>query len=180
MRRFWFPLTAAACLAICAPYTAHAIHRHHIPKTLLAFQSLYGVDGPFVGDANPVRGVPGDGLPWEIPTVANGVLTVDGGLFIAVRGLVLGEDDVVPEELRGVNPDATFRGLVSCLTEEGDSVVEENVITKEFKADRRGNSLIAAKLELPNPCVAPIVMVLAGDRDQWFAMTGFENEEEGD
>jgi hypothetical protein len=51
------------------------------------------------------------------------------------------------------------------------------VETREFKADRRGNSLIFERLELPNPCVAPIVMVLAGDREEWFAMTGFEEEE---
>src|SRR5262245_39140776 len=121
MRRFWFPLTAAACLAISAPYTAHAIHRHHVPKTLVAFSSLYGVDGPFVGSANPVRGIPGDGLPWEPPRFVDAKLTTDGLLFIVVRGLVLGADDVVPEDLRLTNPDATFRGVVSCLTEDEDT-----------------------------------------------------------
>jgi hypothetical protein len=177
MQRSWKVLALGVCLAAASAQAVHARHAHSVPKTLLAFQSLYGVDGPFVGDANPVRGVPGDGLPWEIPRVANGVLTTDGGLFLAVRGLVIADDEGVPADLRGVNPDATFRGLVSCLTEDGDSVVERNVATREFKADRKGNSLIAAKLELPNPCVAPIVMILAGKREQWFAMTGFESEE---
>ena len=176
MKRAWIALAVGTSLSAFFPHAARADRAHRPPKTLLAFQSMYGVDGPFVGDANPVRGVSGDDLPWESPSVANGVLTTDGGLFIALRGLVLGFDDVVPPDQRGVNPDDTFRGLVSCLTEDGDHVVEKNVATKPFKADAKGNSLIFAKLELPNPCVAPIVMVLDGDQDVWFAMTGVETE----
>jgi hypothetical protein len=145
------------------------------PKVLSAFTAMYGVDGPFVGTGFPVRGVPGDDLPWEPPSLAVGHLTTDGFLFIVVRGLVLGNDDVVPENLRLTNPDDTFRGLVSCLTEEGDAVVEKNVTTRPFPADPKGNSVIVQKLDLPNPCVAPVVMVLDGDEDVWFAMTGNEN-----
>jgi len=37
---------------------------------------------------------------------------------------------------------------------------------------------IKAKIDLPNPCVAPIITVLAGSEDKWFAVTGFEAEEE--
>jgi hypothetical protein len=40
-----------------------------------------------------------------------------------------------------------------------------------------GNSFIDQKLDLPNPCVAPIVFVMAGSEDKWFAVTGFEREE---
>lgn len=152
--------------------------KFHLPKVLTAFNAMYGVDGPFVGSANPVRGVPGDGLPWESPSVVDGKLTSDGLLILVVRGLVLGNDDVVPENLRLTNPDKTFRGLVSCLTEdeEAGTTPVANVVTKPFKADAKGNSIIVEKLELPNPCVAPVVMVLAGTRDQWFAMSGNENE----
>jgi hypothetical protein len=32
-------------------------------KTILAFKTMYGVDGPFVGEENPIRGVNGDDLP---------------------------------------------------------------------------------------------------------------------
>ena len=149
-----------------------------LPKVLLATNVMYGVDGPFVGDANPVRGIPGDGLPWEPPSAVDAKLTTDGFLFIVVRGLVLGGDDVVPENLRLTNPDKTFRGVVSCLTEDEDAgtTPASNVVTKPFKADAKGNSLIVQKLELPNPCVAPIIMIEAGTRDQWFAMTGHEEE----
>jgi hypothetical protein len=149
-----------------------------LPKVLLATNVMYGVDGPFVGDGNPVRGIPGDDLPWESPSLVDAKLTTDGFLFIIVRGLVLGADDVVPEDMRLVNPDKTFRGVVSCLTEDTSTgtTPASNVFTKPFKADAKGNSLIVQKLELPNPCVAPIIMILAGDRDEWFAMTGHEGE----
>ena len=147
-------------------------------KTLLATNVMYGVDGPFVGDANPVRGIPGDDLPWEPPAHVVAKLTTDGFLFIAVRGLVLGNDDVVPPDQRLTNPDDTFRGAVSCLTEDEatGTTPPVNVLTKPFKADAHGNSLIIEKLELPNPCVAPIILVLDGDEFAWFAMTGHESE----
>jgi hypothetical protein len=54
----------------------------------------------------------------------------------------------------------------------------ENVVTEGFPVDVDGNSFIRAVVELPNPCVAPIVMVLAGSEGKWFAMAGFEEEED--
>jgi hypothetical protein len=95
---------------------------------------------------------------------------------------VFKDEPSVPEELRGKNDETDFRGLVSCLTEEGDEgaekVVTKNVVTEPFPATPNGDSAINAEIELPNPCVAPIVMVLAGSEDKWFAVTGFEAEEE--
>lgn len=44
--------------------------------------------------------------------------------------------------------------------------------------DLSGNSFIHAKVELPGPCVAAIIMVVAGSEEKWFAVTGFESEEE--
>jgi hypothetical protein len=143
---------------------------------------MYGVDGPFVGTDNPIRDVNGDGLPWEIEKFISGTLDSKGNLTILVRGLVIKDDPSVPANLRGKNPSSEFRGLVSCLTEESeDEVGMDNVITEGFPADEDGNSFIKAKIELPNPCVAPIIMVLnkAGSTrgDRWFAVTGFEAEE---
>ena len=167
-------LLGLAITALSSSAAADGFHR----KTLLATDVMYGVDGPFVGDGNPVRGIPGDDLPWESPSHVVARLTTDGFLFIAVRGLVLGNDDVVPPDQRLTNPDDTFRGAVSCLTEDEDNGTTPpvNVLTKPFKADAKGNSLIAEKLTLPNPCVAPIVFVLDGDEFAWFAATGVENE----
>ena len=33
-------------------------------------------------------------------------------------------------------------------------------------------------MTLPNPCVAPVIFVLAGSEDKWFSVTGFEAEED--
>jgi hypothetical protein len=148
------------------------------PRLIIGFQTMYGVDGPFVGSANSIRGIEGDELPWEVEKFARGGVTTDGRLFIVVRGLVFKDDPSVPPELRGKNDEENFRGAVSCLTESDETVRTVNVITQGFPANEKGDSNINAKVELPNPCVAPIVFVLAGSEDKWFAVTGFESEEE--
>ena len=33
---------------------------------VLMFRSMAGVDGAFLGDTNPIRGVNGGGLPWVL------------------------------------------------------------------------------------------------------------------
>ena len=45
---------------------------------------MYGVDGPFVGPTNPIRGIPGDELPWEVAHFVRGGLTTNGQLTIIV------------------------------------------------------------------------------------------------
>jgi len=39
-------------------------------------------------------------------------------------------------------------------------------------------TVIDAHVTLPDPCVASAVFVLAGSEEKWFAVTGFETEEE--
>lgn len=168
-------LLAFASAGVCADSTDQD-QSGHGRKTILSFRTMYGVDGPFVGDANPVRDVIGDELPWTIAGFVRGDLDNRGHLTIFVRGLVFADDPLVPPELVGTNDEPEFRGLVSCLTEVGDAVETQNVVTDGFPADVHGNSFIHATIELPNPCVAPIVMILAGSEDKWFAMTGFESE----
>jgi plastocyanin len=142
-------------------------------KPLLDFQAMHGVDGLFVGEQNPVRDVVGDELPWTIKSVKGQLLT-NGQLTIQVRGLVFTDDPSVPDDKRGINDETQFRGLVSCLTEEGDQIVTKNVATQGFPATSTGNANIKATVALPNPCIAPIVMVIGGSEDNWFAITGFE------
>jgi len=148
----------------------------HESGTLQTFDTMYGVDGPFVGDGFPIRGIPGDELPWEVKE-ARGKLDTDGHLTIKIKGLVFKDAPEVPVELRGKNDETEFRGAVSCWTEEGDHVGTLNVVTAGFPATVSGDSSIRATVNLPNPCVAPIIMVLAGSEDKWFAVTGFESEE---
>jgi hypothetical protein len=178
-RTLAFAVTLASVViwAAASPSEENGKGRDHRPQLLMTFGTMYGVDGPFLGDANAIRGVEGDDLPWVVRS-ARGSLDSTGHLRIQVRGLVFADDPLVPPELVGTNDDDEFRGLVSCLTEVGDSVTTQNVATDGFPATERGDSNIDARIELPNPCVAPILFVLGGDEDKWFAVTGFESEEE--
>ena len=147
-----------------------------IPR-ILAFDTMYGVDGPFVGDTNPIRGIVGDEAPWVIARSVHGSLDVLGHLRITVRGLVFANDPRVDPALIGKNDEPTFRATVSCLTEESETAVGvQNITTQGFPATMTGNSNINATLVLPNPCVAPIVFILAGSEDKWFAVTGVETD----
>lgn len=147
-------------------------------RVLISFGIMYGVDEGFVGETNPIRDVVGDELPWVVAKSAKGKLESNGHLKIKVRGLVFTDDPEVPVDLQGTNDEEQFRGMVSCLTEDtGGGIVTANVVTEGFPANPEGDSDIDAQLTLPNPCVAPIVFVLAGSEDKWFAVTGFEAEE---
>lgn len=172
-------LLSIVALSSAAPSTRRAAAQAREPHesgTLQTFDTMYGVDGPFVGDGFPIRGIPGDELPWEVKE-ARGKLDTDGHLTIRIKGLVFKDAPEVPVELRGTNDETEFRGAVSCWTEEGDQVATVNVVTAGFPATASGDSSIRATVTLPNPCVAPIIMVLAGSEDKWFAVTGFESEE---
>jgi len=178
MTRLTLPALALACCAMPASAVDPATDEFNFGfgNKILSFQTMYGVDGPFVGEKNPIRGVIGDELPWTITHIVRGDLDTRGHLRIMVRGLVFADDPLVPPELRGINDEAEFRGLVSCLTEVDDAVETQNVVTEGFPANRGGDAFIRATVALPNPCVAPIVMILAGSEDKWFAVTGFEHE----
>jgi hypothetical protein len=145
-------------------------HGRPFPSVIMAFGTMYGVDGPFLDPANAIRGIEGDEAAWKLDS-ARGSLTTDGHLTIHVRGLIFG--DGTP------NDEDTFRGAVSCLTENEDAGTTPvaNVFTEGFPATPSGDSDIDADVTLPNPCVAPVIFVLAGSEDKWFSVTGFEAEE---
>jgi len=132
------------------------------PPTILKASTMVGVTGPYVGVANPIRGVNGGGIPWNI-SEAKAVLLADGHLEIKVEGLVLATT--------GVNPVSMFRGLVSCQTISGTAATVTNVSTDPFPATMTGDSKIAQTLDLPDPCIAPIVFVTS-PTGSWFAATG--------
>src|SRR5512135_2950381 len=70
--------------------------------TIMEFGTMAPVTGPFVGTANPIRGINGGGLPWQISS-AHGELSGSGKLEVSVRGLVLFDGPPVPPERQGVN-----------------------------------------------------------------------------
>src|SRR5687768_17229980 len=78
---------------------------------ILRFQTMVGVQPPYTGATNAIRGVPGAGAPWDIAD-AKGELRTDGEIDIKVRGLVLTRT--------GANPVPNFRAIVSCLSTDAD------------------------------------------------------------
>jgi hypothetical protein len=157
---------SAAAATLAAGPTASAD-----PGTILKFDSMAPVTGPYVGTANPVRNLSGGGLPWII-TRGMGELKRDGQLDIHVRGLVLAKAPPVPPSLQGINPVPDFEAVVSCqgISGQGTATIT-NVTTGLFAASPEGDSNIKSTVTLPSPCFAPIVFVSAAD-GSWFAATG--------
>ena len=131
---------------------------------VLEFDTMAAVVRPFTGAQNPIRGVNGGGVPWQIAR-GEGELRADGRLKVEVRGLVIVST--------GVNPVATFRATVSCMSVgESGQAVTVNRTTDPFPATAQGDANIEATVDLPTPCFAPIVFVVNGGTGAWFAVTG--------
>jgi hypothetical protein len=141
-------------------------------STILEWQTMVGVPQAFTGQTNKalIRDVPGGGIQWRLD-LGKGELSRNGHLEIKVRGLVLAAGANA-----GSNPVGVFRGLVSCLNDSATPAVV-NVSTGDFTATTGpasaggGNADIEADLNLPSPCIAPIVFVTSGG-GAWFAATG--------
>lgn len=131
-------------------------------RTVLKFDTMAPVVAPYTGATNAIRGVNGGGVPWKLAS-AEGRLRADGRLSIEVEGLVIAAT--------GVNPVATFRGVVSCLSSDAGAPTTVNVSTDPVPATMTGDAEIDAKVPLPSPCFAPIVFVTSGGGN-WFAVTG--------
>lgn len=140
---------------------------------IMKFDTLTTVAGPYANSANAVRGIAGGGLPW-VMEAGSGSLSRDGHLLVRIRGLVLSSHPSVPASLRGKNPFPAFRAVVSCLSIGPDGTAAiTNVSTGDFEASPLGNSDIDARVSLPQPCIAPIVLVTGpSGAERWFAVTG--------
>jgi hypothetical protein len=140
---------------------------------IMKFDTLVPVGGPQTGSAGDVRGIASGGLPWVLEA-GSGSLSCDGHLIVRIRGLVLAADPEVPASLRRRNPFPAFRVVVSCLrTGPNGSAIVANVSTGDFAASAEGDSEIDARVSLPQPCIAPIVLVTGpSGTDGWLAVTG--------
>jgi hypothetical protein len=140
---------------------------------VLKFDRMTPVSGPYVGPANPVRGVKGGGLPWVL-AAGSGSLNCDGRLLVQVRGLVLANQPAVPAALRGTNPFPAFRAIVSCQSiGAGDTATIANISTGDFRSSTSGDLEIDARVSLPRPCMAPIVFITGPSGvEAWFAVSG--------
>jgi hypothetical protein len=164
MRKLPLLLGGICLLSICST-AAWADDR------IIEFDTLVGVDGPFLSNANPLRGVDGGGLPWVLER-AQGRVRDDGELDLDVRGLV------IPERAGfGFNPAPFFRVVVSCLSVDSAGLVQVVNVSTTNGAEvmlgdpQHGDARFKTHLDLPSPCVAPILFVTSPG-GAWFAATG--------
>jgi hypothetical protein len=161
------------CLAVVLTLSLAGLAQAILPpnlnsKTLLSFDTMVGVDGIFLGAANPVRDVPGGGQPWVFNAVT-GSLKGDGTVTVFVKGLI------IPS--LGFNPAAFFRVIVSCITLNPAGVPEtRNIITPADPTvmlgdPRNGDAFFNTVVDLPNPCLAPVIFITS-PTGSWFTVTG--------
>ena len=139
-------------------------------RKVLQANVLSPVIEPYTGPVNPVRGVAGGGLPWEIDA-GKVNLRAGGKLHVAVKGLVLARRAPVPAERQGTMPFTQLGAIVSCLTSTNGVATTDNVPTELFDVTPRGDGHLDTSVALPSPCFAPIVFVTS-PTGQWFAVTG--------
>jgi hypothetical protein len=85
---------------------------------------------------------------------------------------------MVPPALQGKNDEPRFRVVLTCLSEDvNGGLAMRKVATDGFVASERGDCNIDAHIELPNPCIAPVIFITGMDDTAWFAASGFENED---
>ena len=141
-------------------------------ERLFEFERFTGNARPFIGGAEPIRGVNAGGLPWVIDK-AEARLSPDGLLEVEVDGLVIDPDDAAAQDARvaGTNPVPAFRAILSCLTTAGVAA-PDNTLTAAAPATADGDARIVEQLDLPDTCIAPIVFVTS-PAGAWFAASGF-------
>jgi hypothetical protein len=147
-------------------------------ETILKFETMAGNRSPYVGPAGQIRGVNGGGLPWVIRS-AEGKLEADGKFELTVEGVVFDpEDPAVPANLAGTNNQANFGAIISCQSVKDGAPAVVNVTVGPFPATTGpasaggGNAYVEARVDLPRPCIAPIVFVTNQTFRGWFAATG--------
>jgi hypothetical protein len=163
MRKLWIP---AAVLALAVGLIAQASSAGSGPDaTVLKFKTMVGTVAPYIGATNAIRGVSGAGAPWSIDK-ADGTLNANGDLAVKVTGLIV---------TGSTNPSPMFRAVVSCQSVDAGAAVIVNRVTAPFPATPTGNASFNGNVDLPSPCIAPIVFVTNGGGDPpgvWFSVTG--------
>jgi hypothetical protein len=139
-------------------------------RKVLDAKVLAPVIEPYTGPTNPIRGIPGGGLPWEL-TSGNADLRADGRLHVEIEGLVLARRAPVPPALQGTIPFAQLEAVVSCQTSVDGTATTDNISTDPFDVTPAGDGELDTSVALPSPCFAPIVFVTA-PTGAWFAVTG--------
>jgi hypothetical protein len=131
-------------------------------RKVLEARVLAGLPQAYTGPAGVIRGVNGAGAAWSIGD-AEADLRSDGRLEIDVQGLIV--------TVRGNNPLTQFGAIVSCQTIVNGAPAVTNVSTAPFDASPAGDAQTEQDVDLPTPCLAPIVFVTTPG-GAWIATTG--------
>ena len=177
-KRFFGLIVVAAALLASALYGAPSLSAKDDDATVLKFDTMAGVSRPYTGAANAIRGIAGGGLPWVVAE-ASGELKQSGELKVKIRGLAFDPNDaaVIARGLAGTNTVASLKAIVSCQSATAGVATVVNVSTDLFPATLGlasaggGNAEIEGKVDLPKPCIAPIIFV-ANPGGAWFTATG--------
>ena len=179
MKRFIYLGVTMTIVVVSVFFGLRASEVRAKAPTIMEFDSMAGVPRPYTGATNAIRNIPGGGLPWVI-NAATGELKQSGDLEVKVTGLVIDPNDpaAIAAGRAGTNPSANFMAIVSCQTVSAGAATVVNVSTGLFPATiglataGGGNAKIEAHLDLPSPCIAPIIFVTS-PTGAWFAATGF-------
>jgi len=131
-------------------------------RKVLEARVLAPLAPPYLGVAGTIRSVPGAGAQWSIGD-AEADLRSDGRLEIDVEGLIV--------TVRGDNPLKQFGAIVSCQSIVNGAPGVTNVPTALFDANTAGDASTKTEVDLPTPCLAPIVFVTTPG-GSWIAVTG--------
>lgn len=156
----------ALVLGLALVGSASTLGGEEHPLNLTGFSPVVS---PFTGPANPVRGLGGGGLPWKIAS-GRAELKASGRLEVEVRGLVLVNT--------GTNPIPNFAAIVSCRSvDAAGAPAIINLVAGTAPATAAGDAEIEGTVQLPSPCIAPIVFVAipatATSPARWLAASGF-------
>ena len=159
---------AALALAVIGGTAGITLARDN-DHTVYRADIMAGVTPPYTGAANPIRGINGGGAPWVIADSEIRVRT-SGRVDVEVEGLVIGPGG--PAAFVGINPVANQKVIVSCLSiDAAGAPTTVNASSETFTVDPAGNADARVHVDLPSPCIAPIVFV-ASAGGSWFAASG--------
>lgn len=113
-----------------------------------------GLPAAYASPASPLRDLQPGGLPWVVGS-AKAEVKASGKVEVMFNDLLFAPG-TAPQ---GTNTIPAMRVVVSCLTESGGVA---NVATDPFPVTTgpgAGDGRVEARLELPRPCLAPLVFV---------------------
>ena len=138
---------------------------------ILKVERLVGVPTGLTGAPGAIGTVNGAGLPWVIGE-SKAVLGVDGSFELKFNDLLFANEAAVPVALRGTNNQATMQAGVSCLTTTGARTAALTAPFAVTTGTGAGDAKVETTLDLPSPCVAPIVLITNAAGTSWFAASG--------